>query len=158
MNTKKFYCSILLLFILLCAMACRGKQSESVYNIRPTAGTAYPHSIPVTAPNTDLLDTAATVKGYQTQKYTLPVHRDGRYTFIVTSENPGIIFSLQDADGKDVINETSPTWTGELKRGDYTLNVGLTRNAAREDAEKEVKFSFKVERNDTITHSTQHVD
>lgn len=158
MNTKKFYCSVFLLFILLCMMACRGRQSDPVDNLRPNAATAYPHSIPVVAPNTDLLDTTSAVKGYETQKYRIPVHRDGKYTFTLSSDNPGMIFVLQDTAGNNLIDETSPAWSGELKRGDYTLIVGLMRNAARKNTEKEVKYSFKIERQDTITHSTQHVD
>lgn len=146
MNTKKLYSSILLLFVLFCAIGCMGKRSEQASDHKQDSMAVQNPATTVPVSNYVLLDTAATVKGDQTQKYTLSSESDGTYTFVATSKNTGMVFVIQDSDGNNVIDETFPAWTGELKKGDYTLIIGLTRNAARKNMEKEVGFSILVKK------------
>ena len=132
-----------LLVILSCA-ACTGKSSGQASG--PQADTVAMSKAPSTAtPIRVLLDTTETVKGYGTRRYTLPVGTDGTYTVTASSANTGLIFVIQDKDGNNVTEET-PQWTGELKKGNYTLVVGLTRNAARDNEKKEVSYTVKAER------------
>lgn len=130
------------MLFLLAGAACSGKRSgqtperkaDTTAVIRPTAAPVY------------VLDTAGTVKDYETDRYTLPVKTDGTYRIDVASANTGLIFILHDAAGNDTTGETSETWTGKLKKGTYTLIVGLTRNAARSNQGKEVKYTIRAER------------
>lgn len=150
MNVKKPYHVILLLSALFFVSGCTEKRSEQTPAIKQD-GAIVKNPVATQPVSSDvLLDARATVKGYQTRKYLIKPEIDGVYTFSVSSENPGVIFVLQDSEGNDVINESFPTWTGELKKGEYRLIVGLTRNAARKNMEKEVGFSILVKRNKQV--------
>lgn len=92
-----------------------------------------------------LLDTTGEIKGYETDKYTISVDSPGTYNVAASSENSGLIFVIQDEEGNNIANETA-SWSGELKNGNYTFIVGLTRNAARNNKENEVAYSIQVER------------
>ena len=147
MNIKKPYSIVLLLSALFFMSGCTEKRAEQTPAIKQDSAIVENPAARQPIPNDVLLDARATVKGYQTRKYLIKPEIDGVYTFTVSSENTGVIFVLQDSDGNDVINESFPTWTGQLKKGKYTLIVGLTRNAARKNMEKEVGFSILVKRN-----------
>ncbi len=129
---------------------CTEKRSEQTLAIKQDSAIVKNPVARKPVSSDVLLDARATVKGYQTRKYLIKPEIDGVYTFSVSSENPGVIFVLQDSEGNDVINEIFPTWTGELKKGKYTLIVGMTRNAARKNMEKEVGFSILVKRNKQV--------
>lgn len=124
-----------LLFV-LAGSGCAHKPS------RRTAG-----GVPVVSaePEVVVLDTTGTVKGYETCTYTLPVAADGTYTVAVSSENTDFVFVVRDADGNNVTHETYPAWTGKLKKGRYTVTVGLMRNAARK-GRNAVRYTVEVKR------------
>lgn len=137
---KGIHIYIMAVVITLC-MACTSKSSkQSIHNETNVATTSDTTNMPVV-----LLDTTGTVKGYQTQQYTIPVTTEGQYTITASSPNTGFIFVLQDANKNNIMDETYPTWTGVLKKGDYTLIVGLMRNSAR-NTQKEVNYTINVKR------------
>ena len=92
-----------------------------------------------------LFNVSQTIKGDATDKHTLSVAEDGDYVFNLTSDNNGSIFVIQDSEGNNVIEETYPSWEGNLKKGEYTVIVGLMRNAARKTGAK-MDYTLKVER------------
>lgn len=124
-----------LLFVLAGA-GCTGRPSSRPAGERPVV---------TVRPEVVVLDTAGTVKGYETCTYTLKVAADGTYTVAVSSENTGFVFVVRDADGNNVTDETYPSWTGELKKGTYTVTLGLMRNAARKDRNA-VPYTVEVKR------------
>lgn len=144
MNIKKVYFPILAIFVSFHIISCSDKRSRQISVQKQDTVTANAPKTITTYPDLVLLDSISAVKGYETHKYIISAGTDGKYSFIVSSDNTGIIFVIQDAEGNNVINETSSEWSGELKRGSYTLIVGLTRNAARKNMNKEVKFSVVV--------------
>lgn len=141
---KKIITFILPLFV-LALMSCSGSDSKQ------KAASAIPETdtlrngVVVAHPRVSLPDTTGTVKGYETHKYSIPVESNGIYSVTTSSDNTGLIFVIQDAHGNNVVDE-STDWKGELKKGDYTLIVGLMRNAARNNQNNEVKYTIKVER------------
>lgn len=140
MNLYKMRTFILPL-CLLAGVACTGKHSA-----RTTEQTTDTTAVVRPAAAVLAIDTAGTVKGYETHTYALPVGTDGSYRIDVTSTDTGLIFILHDAAGNDATSEQGDTWSGKLQKGDYTLIVGLTRNAARKNPEKETKYTVRVER------------
>ena len=140
------------------AVACQNKRTQQTTGkvtedkVVPMAGqqaAALADEMPVPASverdmNTHLLDTTGTVKGDEVKKYKVQVTKEGTYEINSTAKNPGFVFVIQDANGNNVINETNPSWKGELKKGTYTIIAGLTRNAARRsDAEATFKIYMK---------------
>ena len=103
--------------------------------------------IPVVSvePGAVVLDRAGTVKGDETCTYTLPVTADGRYTIAVSSENTDFVFVVRDAAGNKVTRETYRAWTGELRKGYYTVTVGLMRSASRK-GRNDVRYTVEVKR------------
>lgn len=139
MNKRIF---ILPLFLLV-LFACKDRPQQTKVEKENTE-TAF-RTPPTIVTDSVLLDTATSVKEYETDKYTLPVRTAGTYRAAVTSKNPGLIFVIQDAEGNNVTDETG-TWSGELNKGNYTLLVGLMRNAARKNEENKVDYSVRVVR------------
>lgn len=106
-----------------------------------------PYGVPVVSaqPEAVVLDTAGTVTGYETCTYTLPVTADGTYTVAVSSENTGFVFVVRDAGGNKVARETYRAWTGKLKKGQYTVTVGLMRDVPRINRNA-VRYTVEVKR------------
>lgn len=106
-----------------------------------------PYGVPVVSarPEAVVLDTAGAVTGYETCTHMLPVAADGTYTVAVSSENTGFAFVLRDADGNKVTRETYRAWTGKLKKGHYTITVGLMRYVPRIDRNA-VRYTVEVKR------------
>lgn len=144
MSAEKFYLPLLSVLVALSVISCTGKQSHPVSGGAADSVALQERKPQPVATDRILLDTTATVQGYETQKYPLTVATDGNYSFVVTSGNTGMVFVIQDAAGNNVIDETSSSWSGELKKGQYTLIVGLTRNAARKNEGKQAQFSVLV--------------
>lgn len=144
MRKRIFIWASVILF--LAVVACNGNRTKQPVVQETITETQTVRTAPVTViPDSILLDTTGYVKGYETQKYTLPVKNDDIYTVTASSKNLGMIFVIQNAGGSNVTDETS-SWSGELKKGNYTLIVGLTRNAARKSLEQEVKYTVRVKR------------
>lgn len=137
---------ILPLFLLI-LFACkdRPKQTRVQKENAETTARTVPTTVPANITDSVLLDTAANVKGYETDKYILPVQVAGNYHVVVSSKNLGLIFVIQDAEGNNVTDETN-AWSGELKKGNYILIVGLMRNAARRNEADKVDYSVRVVR------------
>lgn len=97
------------------------------------------------ASQASLPDTTGAVKGYETNKYSISIANNGTYSVKVSSPNTGLIFVIQDSHGDNITDETS-RWEGELKKGNYTIIVGLMRNSARNNLNNSVEYQIKAER------------
>ena len=135
------------LFVIMGALAlmasCTNKKSNDAAQTTDTV--VVEQAVITPAAPVEVINVSQTIKGDATDKHTLSVAEDGDYVFNLTSDNNGSIFVIQDSEGNNVIEETYPSWEGNLKKGEYTVIVGLMRNAARKTGAK-MDYTLKVER------------
>ena len=135
------------LFVIVGALAlmisCTNKKSNETTQSADT--TTVEQQVIVPAAPVEVINVSQSLKGDATDKHALSVTEDGAYVFNLVSENTGAIFVIQDSNGNNVIDETNPSWEGNLPKGEYTVIVGLTRNAARKAGAK-MDYTLKVER------------
>ena len=80
-----------------------------------------------------ILNVSDVVEGYDAKRHEFSIEEDGSYTITMKSDNIGSMFVVQNMQGDNVVPDSGESWTGELKKGDYVVVAGLTRNAARKD-------------------------
>ncbi len=89
--------------------------------------------------------------GRQVQKYPLRLREDKVLRITLDSKENTVCFMIREEQAQVVVQLETAQWVGRVPKGNYTIDVLLTKRAI--DLKQEAEFHLKVE--ELMSHSTE---